>query len=106
MASTWSRLLWGRLLRLYVLAVYGVAAIGKLFDLSGFERSIASAASWLPTSLLLSIALLLITIELLVAAAMLSERWLRPGAAVGMWLAGAFTVFTGFKLLTGFLEPV
>jgi len=98
-------LLWGRLLRLYVLAVYGVAAIGKLFDLSGFERSIASAASWLPTSLLLSIALLLITIELLVAAAMLSERWLRPGAAVGMWLAGAFTVFTGFKLLTGFLEP-
>lgn len=105
MTLTWGRLLWSRLLRLYVLAVYGVAAIGKFFDLSGFERSIASAASWLPTSLLLSIALLLITIELLVAAAMLSDRWLRPGAAVGMWLAGAFTVFTGFKLLTGFLEP-
>ncbi len=96
---------WKRLLRLSVLAIYGIAAVGKLLDLSGFERSIASAVPWLPVSLLLGVALGLIVVELLIAASMLSERWLRLGAIIGTGLAGAFTVFTGYKLLTGFLEP-
>lgn len=96
---------WERLLRLFVFAVFGAAAVGKLFDISGFERSIASAAPWLPLSLLLGVALVLIVVELLIAASMLSKRWLRLGAVVGVGLAGVFTVFTGFKLLTGLSEP-
>lgn len=70
-------LAWERLLRLFVVAVFGAAAVGKLFDISGFERSIASAAPWLPLSLLLGVALVLIVVELLITASMLSERWLR-----------------------------
>ena len=88
------------LLRVFIGGVLLFAAVGKLIDLSGFQRSLA-ANDWISTTLLLPAALFLIFAELMACVLLCHSRTLSSGIALSSVLSLTFTFYTAAKILIG-----